>query len=156
MEAGRPRFAVDRRARDELADRFFRAMQDGDVAGLRDVLAADVHLIGDGGGKVPQWSRGITGVGNVARVLAMMNVQYLPIGVTVEPQLINGQPGAMIRDCAGKVLSTWTLDVVDGRIRTIRAQMNPDKLRHLGPVADAWAILREGAQARTRTGSSES
>jgi RNA polymerase sigma-70 factor (ECF subfamily) len=61
---------------------------------------------------------------------------------------VNGQPGAIFRDRDGKVLNTWTLDVLDGQIQTIRSVLNPDKLGHVGPVADAWAVLREANQAR--------
>jgi RNA polymerase sigma-70 factor (ECF subfamily) len=46
------------------------------------------------------------------------------------------------------VVATLTLDVLDGRIQTIRAVINPDKLGHVGPVADAWAVSREVNQAR--------
>ena len=61
---------------------------------------------------------------------------------------MNGQPGAIFRDRDGKVVNTWTLDVLDGRIQAIRAVLNPDKLGHLGPVADAYEVLREANQAR--------
>ena len=61
---------------------------------------------------------------------------------------MNGQPGAILRDRDGKVVGTLTLDVLDGRIQTIRSVVNPDKLGHLGPVADAWALAREVKQAR--------
>jgi RNA polymerase sigma-70 factor, ECF subfamily len=61
---------------------------------------------------------------------------------------VNGQPGAILHDRDGKVVGTLTLDVLGGRIQTIRALVNPDKLGHLGPVADAWAIAREVKQAR--------
>ena len=60
---------------------------------------------------------------------------------------MNGQPGAIFRDRDGRVVNTWALDVLDGRIQTIRAVINPDKLGHVGPVADAWAVLREANQA---------
>jgi RNA polymerase sigma-70 factor (ECF subfamily) len=66
----------------------------------------------------------------------------------VEPYQVNGQPGAILRDRDGKVLNTLALDILDGRIQTIRAVMNPDKLGHVGPVADAWAVLHEANQAR--------
>jgi RNA polymerase sigma-70 factor (ECF subfamily) len=62
------------------------------------------------------------------------------VGIACEPREINGQPGAIFRDRDGRVLHTLTLDVLDGRIQTLRAIINPDKLRHVGPVADAWAI----------------
>jgi hypothetical protein len=73
------------------------------------------------------------------------------IGVELEPQQVNGQLGAIFRDRDGKVLYTLTLDVLDGRIQTIRSVHNPDKLGHLGPVADAWAVRREIIQDRRRT-----
>jgi RNA polymerase sigma-70 factor (ECF subfamily) len=73
------------------------------------------------------------------------------IGVTFEPHEINGQPGAIFRDRDDKVVFTWTLEILDGQIQTIRSLINPDKLRHLGPVADAWAVAREASQARRRT-----
>jgi RNA polymerase sigma-70 factor (ECF subfamily) len=57
-------------------------------------------------------------------------------------------PGAIVRDRDGKLVGTLTLDVLDRQIQTIRAVANPDKLRHLGPVADPWAFAREVKQAR--------
>ncbi|MGH8860337.1 MAG: sigma factor-like helix-turn-helix DNA-binding protein, partial [Jatrophihabitantaceae bacterium] len=151
MDAGRPRFEADRRERNELAARFFDALREGDVDGLRELLAADVQLIGDGGGKAPQFVRGIVGADNVARVLASNFPWLVRIGVELQPHEMNGQPGAILRDRDDKVLNTWTLDVLDGRIQTIRAVINPDKLGHLGPVADAWTALREVNQARRPT-----
>jgi RNA polymerase sigma-70 factor (ECF subfamily) len=148
MDAGRPRFEADRRERDELAARFFDALREGDVEGLRELLAADVSMVGDGGGKAPQLARSITGAANVARVLTSFFPWLVSIEVTLEPREVNGQPGAILRDRDGKVLYAMTLDVLDGQIQTIRSVNNPDKLRHLGPVADAWAINREVNQAR--------
>ncbi|MDO0929320.1 RNA polymerase sigma-70 factor [Streptomyces sp. TG1A-8] len=148
MEAGRPRFEADRGEREELAERFFEAFREGDVDGLRGLLAADVHLIGDGGGKAPQWSKGILGARNVARVLAAFLPPFVRIGGVAEPQEVNGRPGAVLRDRDGKVLNAWTLDILDGRIQTIRTVLNPDKLRHVGPVADPWAVAREVNRAR--------
>ncbi|MFD4139996.1 RNA polymerase sigma-70 factor [Streptomyces sp. NPDC058572] len=148
MEAGRPRFEADRQERQELATRFFDALKDGDVGGLQDLLAADVQLVGDGGGKAPQLARTVIGAGNVARLLASVFPRICRIGVTFEPREVNGQPGAILHARDGKVLQTLTLDVLDGQIRTIRSVINPDKLGHVGPVADAWAIAREVKQAR--------
>ena len=150
MDAGRPRFEADRREREKLAARFFDALREGDVDGLRELLAADVQMVGDGGGKAPQW-KPIIGAGNVARVLAAIVPPFFRIGGVVEPHEVNGQPGAIFRDRDNKVLNTWTLDVLDGRIQTIRAVINPDKLGHVGPVADAWALIREANQARRPT-----
>ncbi len=61
---------------------------------------------------------------------------------------MNGQPGAIFRDRDGNVLNALALDILEGRIQTIRSVINPDKLGHLGPVADAWAVAREANRAR--------
>ncbi|TDC61044.1 RNA polymerase sigma-70 factor [Streptomyces hainanensis] len=148
MAAGRPRFEADRRERKELATRFLDALRNGDVAGLRHLLAADAQLIGDGGGQAPQLANAITGADNVARVLGTVYPLMNQVDVTFAPHDVNGQPGAVFRDHAGRVLHTLALDVLDGRIQTIRAVINPHKLAHLGPVADAWAIDRAVRRAR--------
>ncbi len=151
VDAGRPRFEADRREREKLAARFFGALREGDVAGLQELLAADVQLVGDGGGNAPALARSIIGAEKVARTLASFLPWLVRIDVTLEPREVNGQPGAILRDRDGKVLSTLTLDMVDGQVQTIRSVSNPDKLGHVGPVADAWAIAREANQARRGT-----
>ncbi|MEU6759580.1 RNA polymerase sigma-70 factor [Streptomyces sp. NPDC046685] len=148
MEAGRPRFEADRRERQELAARFFDALRDGDVDGLQSLLAADVQMVGDGGGKAPQLARAVVGAQNVARLLGSAFPWLLRIDVTFEPHEINGQPGALFRDRDGRILYAMALEVLDGRIQAIRSVLNPDKLTHLGPVADAWAVDREVKEAR--------
>ncbi|MFJ3307519.1 RNA polymerase sigma-70 factor [Streptomyces sp. NPDC086549] len=150
MEAGRPRFEADHQVRQELATRFFDALKNGDMGGLRELLAADVQLVGDGGGKAPQLARAVIGAENVARLLASVFDRMARIDVTFEPHELNGQPGAIVHDRDGKVLHTLTLEVLDGQIQAIRSVINPDKLGHVGPVADAWAITREMKQTRRR------
>lgn len=149
MDAGRPRFEADRKEREELAARFFDALREGDVDGLQELLAADVHLVGDGGGKAPLWPGGIFGADKVTRLLAAIVPPFRRIGVELEPHEVNGQPGAIFRDRGGKVLNTWTLEVLDGRIQTIRTVLNPDKLGHVGEVADAWAVMHEANRSRS-------
>jgi RNA polymerase sigma-70 factor (ECF subfamily) len=151
MDEGRPRFEADRREREELAERFFDALRIGDIDSLQELLAADVQLVGDGGGKAPALARSIIGTEKVARVLASIFPWLVRIGVTLEPREVNGQPGAICRDRDSKVLVTLTLDVLDGQIQAIRSVSNPDKLRHLGPPGDAWAVAREVNQARRPT-----
>ena len=151
MDAGRPRFEADRRARERLAERFFDAFGEGDLAGLRDLLAADVHMVADGGGKTPLWGAGVRGADNVARVLAAFTAPLTAIGGVLDPRPLNGQPGAVFRDRDGKIINTWTLDILDGRIQTIRTMLNPDKLGHMGPVADVRTVIREANHARRVT-----
>jgi RNA polymerase sigma-70 factor (ECF subfamily) len=151
MDDGRPRFEADRRERDELAARFFEAVRDGDVDGLKELLAADVQMVGDGGGKAPAFAKAVSGANNVARVLSSAFPLLAAIDVSVEQREVNGQPGAVLRDRDHKVLGTLTLDVLGGRIQTIRGVTSPDKLAHLGPVADAWALSREVNLARRRS-----
>jgi RNA polymerase sigma-70 factor (ECF subfamily) len=152
MDVGRRRFEADRREREELASRFFDALRDGDVDGLTELLAADVQLVGDGGGKGPAFAKGVIGVDKVAQVLASNFPLLGRIEAAVEPRELNGQPGAILRDRDGNVIGTMTLDVLGGRIQAIRSVVNPDKLGHLGPVGDAWAIAREANQARRSKG----
>ena len=148
MDAGRPRFEADRREREELAARFFDALREGDVDGLRELLAADVELVGDAGGKAPQLARSIIGADKTARVLTAVFPWLVKIDVTFEPRAVNGQPGAVFRHRDGKVIYILTIDVLGGRIQAIRSVSNPDKLTHLGPVGDGWAVAREVNQAR--------
>ncbi|MEU7029991.1 RNA polymerase sigma-70 factor [Streptomyces sp. NPDC046275] len=143
MAAGQARFEADREERDELAARFFDALRAGEVAGLRELLSADVQLVGDGGGKAPQLSRTLVGAEPVARLLAAYVGRLSLVDASCEAREVNGGPGAVFRDRDGRVLFVWALDVVDGRIGTVRSITNPDKLGHLGPVGDGWQVAAE-------------
>jgi RNA polymerase sigma-70 factor (ECF subfamily) len=79
---------------------------------------------------------------------------FFRIGGSYERRVVNGQPGAIFRDRNGDVLNAWSLDVLDGQIQAIRTVLNPDKLAHLGTVADAYELVREANDAR-RAGSPE-
>jgi RNA polymerase sigma-70 factor (ECF subfamily) len=147
VDAGRPRFEADRQTRDQLAARFFDALKRGDVDGLRKLLAADVELAADGGGKAPALTRSLFGADKVAHALASVSLLG-PIGTRLEPRQVNGQPGAIFSDRDHEVLFTLTLDIVEGQIQTIRSVNNPDKLTHLGAVANAWEALQAVHQAR--------
>ena len=143
MQDERPRFDADLRERDRLAARFFDAFRRGDVDGLKDLLAADVQMVGDGGGKAPALARHVVGADKVARLLGVVFPRLERLDVTLEQHHLNGQPGAIVRDREGGVVFTFVLDVLGGRIQTIRSVGNPDKLGHVGPVGDAWALQRE-------------
>jgi len=151
MAAERPRFEAGRAERDELATRFFCALSEGDIEGLRELLAADVQMVGDGGGKAPALARSVFGAQKVARLLATAFPVVLRTGVALERHEVNGQPGAIFRDRDGRVLTALTLDVLDGQIQAIHSVVNPDKLGHMGPVADAWAVKRAAHQVRRPT-----
>ncbi len=151
MAAGRPRFEAGRAERDELAARFFCALGEGDIEGLRELLAADVGMVGDGGGdggKAPALARGVFGARKVARLLATAVPLVLRTGAALDRREVNGRPGAVFRDRDGGVLTALTLDVLDGQVQAIHSVVNPDKLGRLGPVADAWAVKRAALQVR--------
>jgi RNA polymerase sigma-70 factor (ECF subfamily) len=142
IEAEKPRFEASRRERERLAERFFAAVGDGDLEGLVELLAADVVVYGDGGGMSPSWPHPIVGRDRVSRLLAAAGRQIAELGVTVQLHEVNGQPGATLVDRDGLLVNVFALDIVDGVVQTIRSVINPDKLRHLGPLADVRGMLR--------------
>jgi RNA polymerase sigma-70 factor (ECF subfamily) len=143
VDERRPRFEASRRQRDELAQRFFAAVDTGDTESLVSMLAADVVLYGDGGGKAPAIPRPIFGREHVGTVLAGWITQGRRARVRLEPAEINGQPGARVLDPEGRLVNVIALDIAGGAVQTVRSIINPEKLMHLGPVADARRLLRE-------------
>lgn len=139
----RPRFQTTRDQREELARRFFAAAEQGDLAELEALLAHDVKLTGDGGGKVPALARPLRGRSRVARLLAngIRRLSELP-GVSWRPVEVNGGPGALFLDGQQRLIGVMALDITDGQITNISSILNPDKLTHLGPVADVKSLLR--------------
>jgi RNA polymerase sigma-70 factor (TIGR02957 family) len=137
LDQDRPRFEASRREQDELARRFWTATQTGDLDGLEALLAHDVALHGDGGGKARAISHPLFGRRRVARtLLGWMQVVGAIDGYTLQPVEVNGHPGALGIDGQQRVVHVLSLDIADGRIQGIRSIINPDKLRHLGPLAD--------------------
>jgi RNA polymerase sigma-70 factor (TIGR02957 family) len=148
VEQRRPRFQTTSEQRQELATRFFQAAEQGDLAGLEALLAHDVELTGDGGGKVPALARSLRGRNRVARTLTnwLRLVARVP-GVSLRPVEINGGPGALVLDGQQQLISVWALEIADRQVTSISSIVNPDKLAHLGPVADFRSFLKS---ARTR------
>jgi RNA polymerase sigma-70 factor (TIGR02957 family) len=146
VEDRRPRFQATPERQEELARRFFAAAREGELEKLESLLAADVELHGDGGGKVPALARPLQGRNRVARTLLNWTRQALRLGVQVRPVDVNGRPGVMLLDAEDRVISVFALEVGESSIVAIHSVVNPDKLRHLGPVADLGSVLREGGQ----------
>ncbi len=143
VEQRRPRFQTTREQRDELAARFFEAAEQGDLAGLETLLASDVELTGDGGGKVPALARSLRGRSRVAHTL----INWFRLGArlpdaSLRPIEINGGPGALYLDAKQRLIGVIALEVAGGQIQSISSIVNPDKLTHLGPVADLGSLLR--------------
>jgi RNA polymerase sigma-70 factor, ECF subfamily len=131
VEERRPRFETSREQRDELARRFFEAADAGDTDGLVSLLADDVVLYGDGGGKAPAAPYPIQGRERLSRVLVGFAKQNRRFGLRVRPAQVNGQPGATMVDADGAIVYVVGLDVADGLVQAVRSIVNPDKLRHL-------------------------
>lgn len=131
VREGRPRFQVEKQQGLEIANAFFAASRGGDMSALSALLAADVSLHADGGGKrtaVPQPIFGLDHVVKMHKALAALYRRHASDLVHVG--LINGLPGFVTREADGE-LQTTALDIVDGRIAAIYVMRNPDKLRHL-------------------------
>jgi RNA polymerase sigma-70 factor (TIGR02957 family) len=144
VEEGRPRFEASREEREELATRFFAAVEEGDLDGLEELLAHDVVFRGDGGGKAPAPTRAVHGRARVARALTAGLRTGTRFGLTWRREDVNGEPGAVFVDREGRLISVMVLDIAEGQIQGVSAIVNPDKLRHLGPVGDLSALVREG------------
>ncbi|MFL5860879.1 MAG: RNA polymerase sigma-70 factor [Solirubrobacteraceae bacterium] len=143
VEQGRPRFQTTRAQRDELARRFFEAARQGDLGGLEALLASDVKLTGDGGGKAPASPRSLRGRSRVAH--ALINWVRLAVdapGVSSRHVEVNGAPGALYLDPQQRLIGVVALDIQGGQIMSISSIVNPDKLAHLGPVGDLGSVLR--------------
>ena len=139
----RVRFTTSREHHRDLVDRFFAAARDGDLEGLEKLLAADVVMTGDGGGKVPALGRTIHGRSRVAKILVNGMREWGRIGGANSRAVeINGGPGMLYLDAEGRVLGVLGLTVVDGRVESVDAVVNPDKLHHLGEVGDLLALER--------------
>jgi RNA polymerase sigma-70 factor (TIGR02957 family) len=144
VQQRRPRYYASRRQREELAQRFFAAAEQGDLPALEALLAQDVTLHGDGGGKVPALARPVNGRERVARTLSDGFARF---GLRIQVTNVNGQPGAIMFDAQDRLAAVIGLDITDGQIQAIHAIANPDKLRHLGQVSDLGVQLPAGRRS---------
>lgn len=144
VEQGRPRFQTTREQRDELARRFFQAAEQGDLAGLESLLAHDVQLTGDGGGKAPALARTLRGRSRVAPILmGWLSPETRLRGIRLRPTEVNGGPGALVFDDRQRLVGVTALEIADGEIKAIRSVANPDKLGHLGPVGNLGWLIKQ-------------
>ncbi len=129
-------FAARRAEGEELARRFFDAAAGGDMDALLGMLAPDVVVHGDGGGKAQTVGKPVAGRQRVMRLFVGLFRRGRMLGASVRLAWVNGQPGAVMYDAGGRVFSVVELDIADGVVQAIQAVVNPDKLAHLGPVSD--------------------
>ena len=131
VRAARPRYRMDAARGLEIANAFFTASRSGDMGALGAMLAQDVSLHSDGGGKRPATVRPALGFAQVMQVHKALGVLFGKYGSTLlRTCWINGLPGFVTREADGEIQTT-ALAIEDGRISTIYVMRNPDKLRHL-------------------------
>lgn len=131
VREARPRFQVEKEHGLELAKAFFDASRSGDMSALGALLAADVSLHSDGGGKRPAATQPIWGFSHVMKVHKGLGVLFRKHGSTlVRTGFINGLPGFVTREADGE-LQTTALEIENGKVAAIYVMRNPDKLRHL-------------------------
>jgi RNA polymerase sigma-70 factor (ECF subfamily) len=141
VDEGRPRFEVSRVEREEIVQRFFEAAEEGDSEGLIDLLSADVAMYGDGGGNAPALGKPLHGPDRVSKAMIGFARSGRRFGIRREPVWVNGQPGARFVNEDGELINVVALDILDGEVQAIRSVVNPEKLGHLGPLADIAALL---------------
>lgn len=87
-------------------------------------------------------------IDKVSRLLLSFTAQSLGLGIRAELVEVNGQPGAIFFTPDGLIVNVVSLDITDGLVQAIRGVVNPDKLRHLGPVANMRAMVHEARSVR--------
>jgi RNA polymerase sigma factor (sigma-70 family) len=154
VEQRRPRFQTTREQRDELATRFLAAAEQGDLAGLEALLAHDVRLTADGGGRAPALAQTLRGRTRVAPMLInyWTSLSARIPRMQVRRAEINGSPGALVLDGSERVIGVAALDIGGGQIQGISAIVNPDKLAHLA-LTNPGFLLRTRARRNERPAS---
>lgn len=142
VEAARPRFPVAQDEADRIAQAFFAASRDGDTAALGRMLADDVVLHSDGGGRVLAFRNPIRGIDRALRLFAGLRRKFgSDWARQISPVRIDGLPGYISKE-RGEILQTTALAIEDGRIVAIYIVRNPDKLRHVALMLDAPTPLQ--------------
>ena len=131
VQEGRRRFEVSREERDEVARRFLAAWEEGDTEALVEVLAADVTVHGDGGGKAPSVPVPLVGAERVAKALIGWGRQGRERGLVHRPARVNGEPGLVFYDADVRAIWVAALEIAEGVVVAVRSVLNPDKLTHV-------------------------
>lgn len=129
VQDSRKRYVVERDEAERIVDAFFTAARDGDAAGLSSMLAEDVVLRSDGGGKVIAFPNAIRGIDRAVRLLTGIARKFGG-GELIERAWIDGLPGYIGRDHAGN-LQTTAVELRGGKVAAVYFVRNPDKLRHI-------------------------
>jgi len=131
VREARPRFKLEKERGLEIANAFFAASRSGDMSALGALLAKDVGLWADGGGKRPAATEPVLGFDIVMKLHRSLAVLFGKHGsALLHTGLINGLPGFVTREADGE-LQTTALEIEDGKITGIYVMRNPDKLRHV-------------------------
>jgi RNA polymerase sigma-70 factor, ECF subfamily len=131
VRQARPRFKVEKQRGLALAEAFFAASRSGDMKALGAMLAADVSLRADGGGKRPAATEPVFGFDAVMKVHEYLAALFRENGSKlVRTGFVNGLPGFITLEADGE-FSTTALEIEDGKVAAIYVVRNPDKLRHL-------------------------
>jgi RNA polymerase sigma-70 factor (TIGR02957 family) len=142
VDEGRARYDASEEEREKLAASFFAAVEGGNFEALESLLAEDVELHGDGGGVAPAIRHPVYGRAKAAQMFRSWDRLAERLGgIQFRRVTVNGQPGAELLDPDGKLINVMALDIADGQIQTIRSIVNPEKLGHLGPLADIQELL---------------
>lgn len=127
----RPRYKLEKERGLEIANAFFVASRSGDMGALGSLLAADVGMWADGGGKRPAAMGPVIGHGIVLKLHRSLAVLFGKYGSTlVHIGMINGLPGFVTREADGE-FQTTALEIEDGKVTGIYVMRNPDKLKHM-------------------------
>ncbi|MFF8914142.1 RNA polymerase sigma-70 factor [Streptomyces sp. NPDC015032] len=126
VEERKPRYDVDPVHRRDLTERFLAAAAGGDIDELLALLAPDVRLVGDGGGKSKAPLRVIESADKVGRFLLAVTRDQVP-GPGIRSLELNGGPGLLVFS-GDRLDSVFQVDVKDGLIQCVYIVRNPDKL----------------------------
>ncbi|QAY78956.1 sigma-70 family RNA polymerase sigma factor [Sphingosinicella sp. BN140058] len=130
IQAARPRYNVEAAEAERISRAFFAASREGDTRVLSTLLASEVEIHADGGGKVLAFRNVVRGMDRALRLFAGLRRKGRFSPILLRTATIDGLPGYVSIDRGG-LLQTTALEIIEGRIAKIYIVRNPDKLAHL-------------------------